>query len=149
MTGCLTLASLSSSVRAQIAFPFGDHLACVKIKDVGEPKGSYAVDLLLGGGNLGFPYQGCIVKTPARVACFSAIRTFISPAPAFSGPAPTNSGFFCYRAKCPKPAVAPLPIGVDPFGPHPSPTAAPSGPTLICGPALSPSGAFLDDSPQF
>jgi hypothetical protein len=143
VTMCL-MVSLPSAVRAQIALPLGDHLACVKIKDTGSPKRSYSVDLLLGGGQFGFPYTGCLVKTPARMACFSAIRTFTNPSIAFSGPTTTNSGFFCYKAKCPKNVVAPLPTGKDPFGPHAGATAAPSGPTMICGPALSPSGAFLD-----
>lgn len=140
---CLSLMHPPAG-HAQIAFPLGDHLACVKIKDTTQRRGSYSVDLLLGGGDVGYPYPGCVVKTPAKLACFSAIRTFMSPSPVYAGHGLTNAGFFCYRAKCPKNVIAPLPTGKDPFGQHVIVAAAPAGPSIVCAAALSPSGAFLD-----
>jgi hypothetical protein len=138
-------ATFPAPSRAQLAFPLGSFTSCVKVREGAPAIRSHKVDLGLGSGGFFYPYQGCIVKMPAKLACFSTVMTFSQPGVSAT-PTPVNQGFYCYKLKCP-PTGAPAPSadGKDAFDNHVV-ALSPRGPQMLCAPAASPSGAFLDSN---
>jgi hypothetical protein len=70
--------------------------ACFRLKD-SAPRATYHVTFATGGGGP----QSCAVKVPAKLACFDATVTSMSPNPPGEGPAGSASGsMLCYTARC-------------------------------------------------
>jgi len=119
-----------------------DHIACVKVSD-GAAKATYTADI-------GSPFggsTGCVIKVPAKVLCYSAVKQNVTPPPPGGGPSNdlgVTRKFLCYKAKCPNFLVGSLPASVtDQFGVHPISGKPTKAFKMFCAPA-SPSGAFLD-----
>src|SRR5215472_16072999 len=118
------------------------HIACVKVSDAAA-KAIYTADI-------GSPFggsTGCVIKVPAKVLCYSAVKQNVTPTPPGGGPSDdlgVNRKFLCYKAKCPNFLVGTLPASVtDQFGVHPLSGKPTKAFKMFCAPA-SPSGAFLD-----
>jgi len=92
------------------------------------------------------PEPGCKIKGKAAQLCVATTKTNVSPPAPGGGPNPSSPAqrYLCYRARCPKPPVLPLPgvPVVDQFGTR---TVLPRRALTLCAPA-SPSGAFIDAS---
>jgi hypothetical protein len=111
----------AAPARAQVP----DHLECFKVKDP-QAKATYVanVDGLVA-------HAGCTIKAPAIMACVPAVKTITMGTPPGIGATGTPNAFGCYKLKCPKAALPPLPLD-DQFG---SRTVTPSPPKMICAPA--------------
>src|SRR5262245_53633749 len=121
LIAALTLPALAS------AQPVQDHLKCYKVKD-SRAKASYTADL---GGLVSEP--GCLIKVPGTMLCVEATKTNVNPPP----PDGTDNGrpagrFLCYKLKCPKPVLTPLPWH-DQFG---ATTLTPTVPKMLCAPEI-------------
>jgi hypothetical protein len=114
--------------------PIGDHLACAQFKEMNASRASSTLNL----GAASFIAHGCVVKRPPVLACESATTANINPTPPGGGPNGLTTGFFCYKAKCPRSTE--YVAGTDQFGHH---GGQRYNVKLLCAPA-SPSGAFLD-----
>jgi len=104
-----------------------DHLKCYKVRDPQAPA-SYTADL---GGVIAEP--GCTIKVPATMACVPATKTNVQPPPPGGGATGTPNAFGCYKIKCPKATLPPIPLN-DQFG---SRSVTPSVPKLLCAPVAT------------
>jgi len=118
---CLTWAASGWAQNA-------DHLKCYNIKDP-QAKTTYTADL-----NGLAPGPGCVIKMPAKLACVPSTKTNVQPPPPGGGGTGTPNSFFCYKVKCPKAVLPPLP-GADQFG---SRTVTPGAAKLLCAPVQGP-----------
>jgi hypothetical protein len=101
-----------------------DHLKCFKVKDP-LPKTTYAANL---SGLVTQP--GCVIRTPARLACVAAAKTNITPTPPGGGGTGRPNAFLCYKMKCPK-ARLPLLLARDQFGTR---AVEPKVADIVCAP---------------
>jgi hypothetical protein len=87
------------------ADPF-DHLVCHKISDP-LPERSYSADL---GSIQAGPETGCLIKVPAKLACFPSFKLGVDPPPPGAPDGPNQVAVLCYKLKCPKnsPPVFPM-----------------------------------------
>ena len=122
------VAGLAVLVSVAAADAQDDHLACFKVED-SQAKGKYTADI--AGLVL---ERGCVVKLPAKMACFPATKSNVTPTPPGGGATGTPNAFLCYKVKCPK-ATLPTLAGEDQFG---SRTVTPSAAKLLCAPLAGP-----------
>jgi len=110
-----------------------DHLACYKVKDPAA-KATYLATVS------GLAVQaGCKVRVPAAMACTPASKTNVSPVPPGGGGVGKPNGFTCYKVKCPKAVLSPLPLQ-DQFGTR---SVTPTKTLLLCAPDAGPAdGGF-------
>jgi hypothetical protein len=118
------------------------HTKCYAIKD----PAAKAVYTLNSTAAPEAAQNGCRLQVPAKMLCLATTKTNVSPVPPGGGPTTnvTTAKSLCYKVKCPKTALTPVPV-VDQFG---SRTVTPKVARLLCAPA-SPSGAFLDGDATF
>ena len=122
------VAVLAVSVSVVGAHAQDDHLACFKVTDT-QAKGKYVADI----AGLGRESR-CVVKLPAKMACFPTTKSNVTPTPPGGGATGTPNAFFCYKVKCPKTTLPTL-AGEDQFG---SRTVTPSAAKLVCAPVAGP-----------
>jgi hypothetical protein len=111
-----------------------DHLKCYKVKDPLE-KAKYTADL---GGLT--PEPGCMIKAPAIQYCVETTKTNVVPSPPGAPAGPPAGRFVCYKVKCDKSALAPVPV-VDQFGARDLELKAPKilcAPVITCPPTVPP-----------
>lgn len=114
-------------VHAQIP----DHLKCYKVKDA-LGRATYTADL---GASSPLPADsGCVVKTPGKLLCVDTTKTNVNPPPPGAAPGNTAHRFLCYKVKCPKGALPPVPW-TDQFGTR---MLQPVAPNLLCAPEPAP-----------
>ena len=122
------VAALVVSMSVAGAHAQSDHLGCFTVKD-SQAKGKYTADI----AGLGLEH-GCVVKVPAKMACFPATKSNVAPAPPGGGGTGTPNAFLCYKVKCPKTTLPTL-AGEDQFGNR---TVTPTAAKLVCAPLAGP-----------
>jgi hypothetical protein len=128
-TGTTTTTTISTETTTTTTTP-DSHRKCYKIKDPAT-KATYTLDLAAAPE----PAEvGCILRAPAKLLCLVSTKTNVTPPPSGGGPPTTTTGakLLCYKIKCPKASLVPVPVE-DQFGGR---TVTPGAAKMLCVPAL-------------
>ncbi len=126
LPGTIGVALLCGVLVSPAGAEVADHLKCYKIRD-SAPKVSYTADL---GGLTS--EAGCRIKVPGKMLCVETAKSNLNPPAPVPGSGGATGRFLCYKLKCPKVALAPVPWS-DQFGVR---SVTPIGAKFLCAPEI-------------